>query len=212
MLPVDRREHSDLDSTQTVRAVTTEELFDSHRPRWYAIQLVVSERAMNLDTMPRLEIFATHRLYAVVGKQNNASLHALRLGFFPDEESAEATREYLRSFFSTPSIVRVSAAEHARFLQSSTPRAAPAPKPAPPSAPAPRPSVAPVAAPPRATVPAVSRKAAAEKSGTARNRPKTLAEELLDEAREVQLSRSGKHRVPQQKPSWIARIFGAAKR
>jgi len=45
------------------------------------------------------------------------------------------------------------------------------------------------------------------------SRPKTLAEELLAEAREVALSRSGKHKMPaQQQKSWITRLFGAPKR
>lgn len=212
MLPVDRRGHSDLDSTQTVRAVTTEELFDSHRPKWYAIQLVVCDRAVNLDTMPRLEVFTGHRLYAVLGKHNDASQFALRLGFFQDEEAAAAICEYLRSFFATPSVVRVSAAEYTRFAQQQAARA-PAPTPAAPKAPAPRTSVAPAPAPARVTAPTLARKAPIQKPGAAKTtRPKSLGEQLLDEAREVALSRSGKHRAPEQKPSWIARIFGARKR
>ena len=87
---------SDLDSTQTVRAVTTDELYDSHRPKWYAIQLVVSDRAVNLDMMPRLDVFVAHRLYAVVGKQGNVHQFALRLGFFADPAEARAICENLR--------------------------------------------------------------------------------------------------------------------
>ncbi len=82
---MDRGELRELDSTQTVRAINLSELYDSHAPRWYAIQLVVSERPVNLDLMPRLEVFAAHRLYAVAGEERNATRYALRLGFFSDE-------------------------------------------------------------------------------------------------------------------------------
>ena len=116
---------SNLDSTQTVRAVSMDELYDSHRPKWYAIQLVVSDRAVNLDLMPRIEAFVAHRLYAVVGKQGNVQQFALRLGFFPDTESAQAICEGLRNYFASPSVVRVSDAEQARFApaQAQAPRA-----------------------------------------------------------------------------------------
>ena len=67
---------------------SADELYDSHRPKWYAIQLVVSDRAVNLDMMPRLEVFVAHRLYAVVGKQGNVQQFALRLGFFQDMDSS----------------------------------------------------------------------------------------------------------------------------
>jgi hypothetical protein len=64
----------------------------------------------------------------------------------------------------------------------------------------------------RATTPAVPRQKLAQKPGAPKSRPRTLAEELLEEAREVQLSRSGKHRVPEQSGSWLARLFGGPKR
>ena len=39
-------------------------------------------------------------------------------------------------------------------------------------------------------------------------RNKTLAQELLEEAREVQLARSGRKQAPEQSSSWITRLFG----
>ena len=97
----------DVDSTQTMRALSETELYDSHQPRWFAIQLVVSERPINLDMMPRLEAFAAHQLYALVAQHETGSWHALRLGFFPDERSAAATCEHLQTYFAAPTTVRV---------------------------------------------------------------------------------------------------------
>jgi hypothetical protein len=205
----------DLDSTQTVRALTNDELYDSHRPKSFAIQLVVSDRPVNLDMMPRLEAFAAHKLYAVVGKRDNVAQYALRLGFFPDELSANLVCGHLRTFFASPEIVRISAAEQARFTQPAAARAT-AQKPKSSSAAAVRPSVAPVQAPAPVATPSVPRQALAQKPKTtatgAHRKPRTLAEELLAEAREIQLSRSGKHRVAEQNRSWVARLFGGPKR
>jgi hypothetical protein len=227
--PGDDRKPLDLDSTQTMRAISMPELYDSQQPKWYAIQLVVSDRPLNLDTMPRLEVFASHRLYAVAGKQDGASRHALRMGFFPDEESAGTICGYLKTFFSSPSVVRVSAAEQERFAQSAAQRATKQ-KVASSSTRAASRDVAPALAPARAAAPAVarppvSRTVVANKAAQARplpikasgsqkltRRTKTLAEQLLDEAREVQLSRSGRTRVPDQSGSWLSRLWGGSKR
>jgi len=211
---------SDLDSTQTVRAVSMDELYDSHRPRWYAVQLVVSDRPVNLDMMPRLEAFTAHRLYAVIGKQGNAQQFALRLGFFPDTDSAREICEGLSNYFASPSVVRVSDAEQARFAQAQAPRA-PVQKPAVPHTPAApthleaRPTRAIAAQPaaagkPRKAPPPMAVKA----NGTQKlvKRTRTLAEELLDEAREVALSRSGRHKIPEQNKPWLVRLFGVSKR
>jgi len=102
------------DSTQTVRALTQSELDDASQPRWYVVQLVVSDRQVNLETMPRLEVFATHRLYSVSGQQGTPQ-HALRLGFFSEEASAKVVCGYLTTFYAAATVVRISAAEQARF-------------------------------------------------------------------------------------------------
>jgi len=197
---VDRRKPLDVDSTQRMRALTPTELYDSHRPKSYAVQLVVSDRPVNLDMMPRLEVFAAHRLYTIAAKQQSGTWHALRLGFFPDEESAQVICGYLQTFFSSPSIVRVSEAEQTRFAPHAVPRAAvkqAAPVSA-PAAPCPADVQKPiVASKPRAAGPA--------------KKTKTLAEQLLDEAREVQLVRSGRKRAPEQSGSWLARLLGGSK-
>jgi hypothetical protein len=204
--PVDPRKPIDVDSTQRTRALTPSELYDSHRARWYAIQLVVSDRAVNLDLMPRLDVFAAHRLYTIAAKQPTGTWHALRLGFFPDEASAQVICGYLQTFFSSPTIVRVSTAEQARFA---------------PSAPARAPASAPASAlsrqadaqrPIAGSEPAVKQPVA--KTGGSRSsagRSRTLAEELLEEAREVQRSRSGRNRTSEQSGSWLTRLFGGPK-
>jgi hypothetical protein len=200
-----RRRPLDVDSTQRMRALTTTELYDSHRPKSYAIQLVVSDRPVNLDMMPRLEVFAAHRLYTIAAKQPAGEWHALRLGFFPDEASAQVICGYLQTFFASPSIVRVSNAEQERFAPPRTARAlASTPKPAP--------------AAPRQTLtqtPAVAAAAAKAKpkslQSSASKQPKTLAEELLEEARELQRFRSGRNQTAEQSGSWLSRLFGGSK-
>lgn len=195
---LDRR--LDVDSTQTMRALSEAELYDSHQARWFAVQLVISDRPINLDMMPRLEAFAAHQLYALVAKHETGTWHALRLGFFPDERSAEATREHLRTYFSEPTTVRVSVAEQTRFAPSA---AAPVKAQKPVSAEKPA-SVA--AAAPRPTVAAAPAETTGRQMQTSKN--KTLAQELLEEARELQRSRNGKKRAPEQSKSWITRLFG----
>lgn len=204
---IDRRKPLDVDSTQRMRALTPTELYDSHRPKSYAVQLVVSDRPVNLDMMPRLEVFAAHRLYTIAAKQQTGTWHALRLGFFPDEESAQVICGHLQTFFSSPSIVRVSTAEQARFAPPSASRA-------PASTPAAAPAVsrqASMQSPTVATAPAKAPTKTKTSQASAPKRPRTLAEELLEEARELQRSRSGRNRAPEQSGSWLTRLFGGAK-
>ena len=69
---------------------------------------------------------------------------------------------------------------------------------------------------PAVSAPAAPRPAAVQKPIVASSRAaagptkktKTLAEQLLDEAREVQLARSGKKRAPEQSGSWLTRLLG----
>jgi hypothetical protein len=105
----------DLDSTQTIRALTSAELNDDAQEKWFAIQLAASESPVNLDTMPHLDIFEAYRLYSVATAGSGKIIHSLRLGFFKEAVSAEAVSGYLKTFFSTPSVLRISVAEHARF-------------------------------------------------------------------------------------------------
>jgi hypothetical protein len=105
----------DLDTTQTIRALTNDELENESQEKWFAIQLAVSEQPVNLDTMPRLDIFEAYRLYSVASAGSGKITHALRIGFFREEVSAEAVSGYLKTFFASTSVVRISIAEQARF-------------------------------------------------------------------------------------------------
>ena len=104
-----------LDSTQTIRALTTLELEDEDAMRWFVIQLAFTEDAIDPDTVPNLDIFSVYRLYAVAGLDQGRIMHALRLGFFGEELAAAAVASYLSAYYEKPSIKRVSAAERDRF-------------------------------------------------------------------------------------------------
>lgn len=105
----------ELDSTQTIRALTSSEMEDAAQEKWFAVVLAVSEQPVNLDAMPRLDIFEAYRLYSVATAGSGKIVHSLRLGFFKEAVSAEAVSGYLKTFFGSPTIMRISVAEHARF-------------------------------------------------------------------------------------------------
>lgn len=104
-----------LDSTQTLRMLTESEIADKNAPQWFALQLAMSDRPINLETMPKLDIFAAFRLYSVATPQQGQIVHCLRLGFFRERVSAEAVAGYLKTFFTAPDVIRVSNAEQTRF-------------------------------------------------------------------------------------------------
>jgi len=112
-----RRSPPELDSTQTIRALTLAELESEELEKWFAIQLAASEQPVNLDTMPHLDIFDAYRLYSVASTNAGKIVHSLRLGFFKEDVSAEAVGGYLKTFFSTPTVLRVSEAEYVRFKE-----------------------------------------------------------------------------------------------
>lgn len=114
--------HPDLDSTQTIRALTSDELNDEMQEKWFAIQLAASEQPVNLDTMPHLDIFEAYRLYSIAIAGSGKIVHSLRLGFFKEAVSAEAVAGYLKTFFSSPTVLRISVAEQARFKDATMPK------------------------------------------------------------------------------------------
>jgi hypothetical protein len=105
----------EMDSTQTIRELTQLELADADASRWFAIQLSLTEEAASPEDVPHLDIFDAYRLYSVAGLDKVGFRHALRLGFFTDQSSAEMVAGYLRSFFEGPEVKRVSQAERDRF-------------------------------------------------------------------------------------------------
>jgi hypothetical protein len=104
-----------LESTQTMRALTANELEDTEASRWFVIQLAVADRAFDPDAVPNLDIFSEYRLYSVAGNDQGRVAHALRLGFFREEIAAVAVASYLGAFWDKPTIKRVSLAERERF-------------------------------------------------------------------------------------------------
>lgn len=116
--------HPNLDSTQTIRALTTEEMNDAAQDKWFAIQLAVSDQPVNLDAMPHLDIFEAYSLYSVATAGSGKIVHSLRLGFFKEDVSAEAVTGYLKTFFASPTVIRISVAEQARFKDAPQPRRA----------------------------------------------------------------------------------------
>lgn len=106
-----------LDTTLTIRTLTQSEAEDPNRPKWFVVQLALSEQPINLDTMPKLDIFAAYRLYCVALMEGGSIRHALRLGFFRENVSAEAVMGYLKAFFPTPGITQISSAEQERFAE-----------------------------------------------------------------------------------------------
>ena len=113
----------ELDSTQTIRALTSAEINDDSQEKWFSIQLVVSERPVNLDAMPHLDIFEAYRVYSIANAGSGKIVYSLRLGFFREEVSAEAVTGYLRTFFPSPTVIRISTAEQARFKDAPAPKA-----------------------------------------------------------------------------------------
>jgi hypothetical protein len=263
----------ELDSTQTIRALTSAEMEDAQQDKWFAVQLAVSDQPVNLDAMPRLDIFEAYRLYSVATAGSGKIMHSLRLGFFKEAVSAEAVMGYLQTFFGSPSVMRVSVAEHGRFKDAPS-----AKKPAAPAheakvvelnnARATRPlvptvtmevapgmdtaatgsfklnetgsfnvnatgsfnmnatgahkalttgthkalkSAAKAAGPKTKSAPRVQQTNKTGNSGRHRTLPpvekKSLAEELLDEAREVELSESGIRKLPKS-DSLLSRMLG----
>jgi hypothetical protein len=121
--------HPNLDSTQTIRALTNEEMSDAAQEKWFAIQLAASEQPVNLDILPHLDIFEAYRLYSVATAGSGKIVHSLRLGFFKEAVSAEAVSGYLKTFFGAPTVLRISVAEQARFKDAPQPRRAEAEEP-----------------------------------------------------------------------------------
>jgi hypothetical protein len=110
-----RSDALEIDSTRTIRALTTLELSDEQASRWFAIQLTLCEQPIDPAEVPNLAIFSEYRLYSVAGLADGRVMHALRLGFFSSESAAAAVGGYLAQFFDAPSVKRVSIAEQERF-------------------------------------------------------------------------------------------------
>ena len=104
-----------LESTQTLRPLTTSELQDAVALRWFVIQLSTSEDGFDPDSLPNLDIFNEYRLYSVASFDQGRVIHTLRLGFFAEEPAAATVASYLGMYYDKPSVKRISVAERERF-------------------------------------------------------------------------------------------------
>jgi hypothetical protein len=95
--------------------LTQLELVDDAGMGWFVIQLIVTEHAVDVEKVPKHDIFKAYRLYSVAGLDQGRVMHALRLGFFKEEGAARAVASYLAAFYESPSVKRVGAAERDRF-------------------------------------------------------------------------------------------------
>jgi hypothetical protein len=69
---------------------------------------------MDISQVPQLAIFSAYTLYGAEGNRDGRRWYGLRLGFFTDAVSAKQVAHYVRSEFSTVSVVPVTARERER--------------------------------------------------------------------------------------------------
>jgi hypothetical protein len=98
----------------------------------YAVQLLWSVQPIDMGSVPQLAIFSAYTLYGAAGNRDGRRWYGLRLGFFTDAVSAKQVANYVRSEFTSVSIVPVSARERERALaaapRASLPESGTAPK------------------------------------------------------------------------------------
>jgi hypothetical protein len=81
---------------------------------YFAVQLMWSVQPMDIAQVPQLAIFSAYTLYGAEGNRDGRRWYGLRLGFFTDAVSAKQVAHYVRSEFSTVSVVPVTARERER--------------------------------------------------------------------------------------------------
>jgi hypothetical protein len=203
----------DMDSTQTLRALTPLELNDDTQSKWFAVQLALSEEPVKVESLPHIDIFDEYRLYSISGVDQGKFLHSLRLGFFSAEGSAQAVAGYLRMTFEGAMVKRVSIAEHDRFAERKANKSEPQTLSAETrrvenhtaSAPSDKSGIRDNGSNPKS---ARQSRNSVDSSPTGRH--KTLGEQLYDEARQVALSQSAIRRLPKNSSLW-SRLFGQGK-
>jgi hypothetical protein len=109
----------------------------------FAVQLIWSVQPIDVTKIPQLAIFSAYTLYGAEGNREGRRWYGVRLGFFTDAVSAKQVAHYVRSDFSTVSVVPVTASERERAkLAAAQALASPTGAPA---APAARPAQEPIA-------------------------------------------------------------------
>jgi len=92
----------------------------------YAVQLLWSVQPIDIAQIPQLAIFSAYTLYGAEGNRDGRRWYGVRLGFFTDAVSAKQVAHYVRSDFSTVSVVPVTARERERARMAAGPQATPA--------------------------------------------------------------------------------------
>jgi len=77
----------------------------------FAVQLVWSERPIDLSTLPQPALFDVYTLYHVEGTRAGKRWYGLRLGFFNEVDAAKRVACYLKSAYSTVVVVPVTVQE-----------------------------------------------------------------------------------------------------
>jgi len=80
----------------------------------YAVQLLWSVQPIDIAQIPQLAIFSAYTLYGAEGNRDGRRWYGVRLGFFTDAVSAKQVAHYVRSDFSTVSVVPVTVRERER--------------------------------------------------------------------------------------------------
>ena len=107
-----------MDSTQTFRALSASELEEHSLSKWFVIQLAVAERAFRPEDVLNLAIFEEFSLYSTVHLDGGGGRqHALRLGFFSEKSAALTVASYVRQYFQSAAVTRVSTDERERFVE-----------------------------------------------------------------------------------------------
>jgi hypothetical protein len=83
-------------------------------PALFAVQLLWSVQPINMSQIPQLAIFSAYTLYGAEGNRDGRRWYGLRLGFFTDAVSAKQVAQYVRSEFTSVSVVPVSVRERGR--------------------------------------------------------------------------------------------------
>ena len=83
-------------------------------PALFAVQLLWSVQAIDMNLVPQLAIFSAYTLYGAEGNRDGRRWYGLRLGFFTDAVSAKQVAQYVRSEFTSVSVVPVTVRERAR--------------------------------------------------------------------------------------------------
>jgi hypothetical protein len=119
----------------------------------FAVQLLWSVQPIDIAEIPQLAIFSAYTLYGAEGNRDGRRWYGVRLGFFTDAVSAKQVAHYVRSDFSTVSVVPVTVRERERAkLAATRPDATPVTAAAPANAASPG-AVAPSVAAPGAGAP-----------------------------------------------------------